>query len=251
MRFAIQILVLGHIDDVQIPDLETPYSRYSNTNLSVIGQDQSIHAVTTERQQQSDAVLHQIQDLDAVTKTLHQHLVEKQDNITQSMNLHKRLVSALWRLPTEVLCQIFVHCLPETDYPTASSRLAPMVLTRICRRWREIVVGMPNLWCRLSVDFLLHRRRRWQQLVLCYDLWLKRSQGCPLSLTILFDRDVIKVRSLSQPYMNQISSIISNTDACRLLALNLPILQELTIQYLSTYSTADERSILHLPCTPA
>ncbi|OAX34266.1 hypothetical protein K503DRAFT_774744, partial [Rhizopogon vinicolor AM-OR11-026] len=48
---------------------------YSNTNLSVIGQDQSIHAVVTEHQQQLDAVLHQIQDLDAVTKTLHQHVV--------------------------------------------------------------------------------------------------------------------------------------------------------------------------------
>ncbi|KAG1747099.1 uncharacterized protein EDB91DRAFT_1116277 [Suillus paluster] len=60
------------------------------------------------------------------------------------MDLHKRLRSALWRLPTELLFHIF--------YLSPTSKLAPMLLTRICRRWREVAVGMPSLWCMLYMQ---------------------------------------------------------------------------------------------------
>ncbi|KAG1837737.1 hypothetical protein C8R48DRAFT_581809, partial [Suillus tomentosus] len=103
-----------------------------------------------EHQQQLDAVLYEISGLEAVmsnVKTLHQQVVEKKEKITVSMNLHKGLLSALWRLPTEVLSHIFSYCLPETRLLLSPSTLkAPMLLTRICRRWREVAVGTPELW---------------------------------------------------------------------------------------------------------
>ncbi|KAG1797258.1 hypothetical protein EV424DRAFT_1280114, partial [Suillus variegatus] len=49
-------------------------------------------------------------------------------------------------LATEVLCHIFIHCLPQTDYMLPNSKSPPMLLTRICRRWREVAVDMPLLW---------------------------------------------------------------------------------------------------------
>ncbi|KAG1830968.1 hypothetical protein DFJ58DRAFT_617144, partial [Suillus subalutaceus] len=105
---------------------------------------QSIRAIITERQHQLDTILHDISGLQTVMDgihTLQQQLVEQKNKIIESINLHKRLVSPLWRLPTEVLSQIFCHCLPPIP------KLAvPMSLTRICRRWREVVVDMPNLW---------------------------------------------------------------------------------------------------------
>ncbi|OAX32323.1 hypothetical protein K503DRAFT_776781 [Rhizopogon vinicolor AM-OR11-026] len=239
-----------------IPDIEIPYSRTrfnSNTNLSgsesVIGQEQSTGTIITECQQQLDAVLHEISDLDIVMdkiEHLRQQLMEKRDRITQSMTLHKGLSSALPRFPTEVLCQIFVYCLPETDYPEMSPELAPILLTRICWRWREIAVGMPSLWRRLSVDV----RSRKHQLAagFCYDLWLKRSRGRPLSLAIRYrDSDETKVRSLLQPYMKQVSSIVfPNATVYQFLALNLPALQELAIE--NIYCD-DAQSIVRLPYT--
>ncbi|KAG1875775.1 hypothetical protein F4604DRAFT_1903713 [Suillus subluteus] len=93
-----------------------------------------------------------------------QQLVEQKNKVVESINLHERLVSPLWRLPTEILSQIFYHCLPQIPEPhqfQAPSKLtAPMLLTRICRRWREVAVGMPNLWCVLSVEV---DDRNWQQ----------------------------------------------------------------------------------------
>ncbi|KAG1738611.1 uncharacterized protein EDB91DRAFT_1054428, partial [Suillus paluster] len=78
-------------------------------------------------------------------KNLHQQLVQKKDRITQSMNVHKGLGSALWCSPTEVLSQNFNYCLPE-DSPLFPSRLeAPMLLTAVCRRWTEAAVGVPSL----------------------------------------------------------------------------------------------------------
>ncbi|KAG1738955.1 hypothetical protein EDB19DRAFT_1593863, partial [Suillus lakei] len=98
---------------------------------------------------QLDAVLQEVSGLESVMdriKDLHQQLLKKKDNIIQSMNLHRGLVSALWSFPTEILSLIFVHCLPETEHLLPSSKLAPMLLTRICRRWRDVAVGMSSLW---------------------------------------------------------------------------------------------------------
>ncbi|KAG1742870.1 hypothetical protein EDB19DRAFT_1604251, partial [Suillus lakei] len=67
-----------------------------------------------------------------------------------SMNLHKRLMSALWCFPTEILSQIFCHCLPKIpelpDLQLPSELSTPMLLTRICRQWRGVAMDLPNLW---------------------------------------------------------------------------------------------------------
>lgn len=78
-----------------------------------------------------------------------------------------------------------------------------MLLTTICRRWRELAVNLPGLWCSLQlashVDF--------QRKALGYDSWLKRSQGCPLSLRIGCSGDLSELRHLLQPYIQQITSL--------------------------------------------
>ncbi|KAG2145450.1 uncharacterized protein EDB93DRAFT_1151104 [Suillus bovinus] len=220
---------------VILPDLETPYSRFPNTDRSTIGlEGQSVINIIAERQQQLDAALQEISGLEAVmnnVKNFHQQVVEKKEKITQSMNLHKGLVSALWRLPTEILSQIFIHCLPETKLLLSPSTLkAPMLLTGICRRWREVTLGTPDLWCRLYVEV---DDRDWEQAAFCYDLWLKRSRGRPLSLA-LGRYHSTKLRSLLQPYITHITSLrvstcFSQGEWPQLFLTDLPALQELAI----------------------
>ncbi|KIK40044.1 hypothetical protein CY34DRAFT_32961, partial [Suillus luteus UH-Slu-Lm8-n1] len=141
----------------------------------------------TERQQQLEVVLHEISGLETImdsVKNLQQKLVDKKEKITLSLNLHRGLLSALWRFPNEVLAQIFHGCLPKSTLwerpflSTDPNRDAPMHLARICRRWREVVVDMPRLWCKLH----LRRRGVWEQAAFCYNSWLRRSRGFPLSL---------------------------------------------------------------------
>ncbi|KAG1874359.1 hypothetical protein F4604DRAFT_740487 [Suillus subluteus] len=183
---ALQIILRSQ---PMIPDLEIPYSRttFPNPNSCAIGlEDQSIRAIITERQQQLDAALHDISRLEAVvdkTNHLHRQLTEQKEKIISSIMSYKNLVSPLWRLPSEVLSHIFVHCLPEDKYLSPALELAPVLLTRICRRWREVAVGTPSLWCRLEVPWV-PRTQQGLSFRVCLHIWLQRSQGRPLSLAL-------------------------------------------------------------------
>ncbi|KAJ7181106.1 hypothetical protein C8R46DRAFT_828947, partial [Mycena filopes] len=48
-------------------------------------------------------------------------------------------------IPFEITAVIFVHCLPDTP-ARPSSTMAPILLTRICRQWRDIAGSTPKLW---------------------------------------------------------------------------------------------------------
>ncbi|KAG2141914.1 hypothetical protein DEU56DRAFT_855412 [Suillus clintonianus] len=216
------------------PDLETPYYRaiLPNTHVPAIELNgERIGTIVAARQEQLDAVLRDISGLEAITdgiKNLHQQLVEQKDQITQSMTFHKGLVSSLCRLPTEVLSQNFHHCLPGDKYMSPVSKFSPMLLTRICRQWREIAVDMPSLWCMLYVTIDIGRVREeeyldddsysdesdvevdngdWQRAAVFYNSWLKRSRGRPLSLVVERCHTAKLRRSLLQPYIDQISCL--------------------------------------------
>lgn len=126
-----------------------------------------------------------------------------------------------------------------------------MLLTRICRRWREVAVDMPSLWCRLYVEV---DDRDWQRAAFFYDLWLKRSRGCPLSLA-LGRYHSTKLRNLLQPYITHITSLIvpirSFQGECpKLFITDLPALQELAILGMTTPDIPTiAQSISRLPST--
>ncbi|KAG2358259.1 hypothetical protein BDR07DRAFT_1612016 [Suillus spraguei] len=198
---------------VAIPNLETLYHMFPNTDHSTV-EGQNILDITTERRQQLDTVLDEILDLEAVmdrVRNLHRELIEKKDKITQSMNFHEGLVSYIWRLPNELLSQIFHHCLPDTDpkinrFSPPSGLKAPMLLMGICRRWREVAASTPSLWCRLHLEV---DDTDWQRAASCYDSWLKWSQGLPHSLAVRCYKNnhSTKLQRLLHPYRNQISSL--------------------------------------------
>ncbi|KAG1882786.1 hypothetical protein F4604DRAFT_1921382 [Suillus subluteus] len=242
--------ILAH-SQVIIPDLKTQYP-ISNTHYSAFNLNyQNISAIITERQQQLDAASYEISRFETVIdgiNHIHQQLVAKKDKITQSMNSHKRLVSTLWRLPAEVLSQIFAHCLPNRHRLSPASKAAPMLLTRICRRWREVAVDMSSLWQRLNV------RKDWQRAAFCYESWLKRSRGRPLSLELqCYKSNWTKLRSLLQPYINQLSSLSLNF--CHnglqpeVMISDFLALEELTISLHFNCEAPVVQSISQPPCT--
>lgn len=231
-----------------MPDLGTPYSKtgFPTNNHPVEGK--SISAIVSEREQQLDTVLRDVSALETVMvgiKNLHQSLVEQKHKIIQSKLLHIGFVSVAGRLPTEILSQIFYYSLPEHEYLSPALKQAPMLLTSICRRWREVAVGMPSLWCRLYVAENLQRA------AFCYNSWLQRSRGHPLSLALGSQPSVYLRRHLIQPYINQIRSLLvffsRGERRPEVVFGDLPALQELTISGLDPYSPAFVRSISFLP----
>lgn len=201
-----------------MPDLETSYSQTCVPNMNHSGGqlgDRTIDAIITEHKEQLDAALREFSDLEAVMdgiRNIRKKIVKKKKHIIKSINLHKNFVSTLWRLPTEVLSQIFHYCLPEIrefqHLKPPSVLEAPMLLTSVCRRWREVAIATPTLWCELLVT--IDNEAQWRKRrIFCYKSWLERSRGCPLSLELFTDSpyDWPKMIPFLRPHANRISSL--------------------------------------------
>ncbi|KAG1816218.1 hypothetical protein EV424DRAFT_1075371 [Suillus variegatus] len=120
----------------------------------------------------------------------------------------------------------------ENEDWTPAPNLAPMALTAVCRRWREVAVDTSSLWRKLRLEV---GHGNWQQRAFCYDSYLKRSRGRQLSLALEChnDNDGMEVRRLLQPYVNQISSLSfglsSGNSSCAVVAADFQGLEELVM----------------------
>ncbi|KAJ7877039.1 hypothetical protein B0H13DRAFT_1893420 [Mycena leptocephala] len=86
-------------------------------------------------------------------------------------------------LPNEITMEIFIHFLPIYPLcPPLIDLLSPTLLTHICRRWREIALGTPELW--RAIKFFTNSRIPLQRKVNIAGLWLRRSHCSPLSIFI-------------------------------------------------------------------
>jgi len=191
-------------------------------------------------------------------KSLHQQLIEGRDNIVHSMVLHQGHMSApsSWHFPVEVLSQIFIHCLPETNHLKVSSKLAPMLLTRICRHWRQVAVNIPSLWCRLSVEVADWSVVNWPQVAFCHCSWLERSRERQLSLAIQHSTSgAPMLQMLLRRYNARISSLQIMYDNAiiepELLFQDLPTLHDLMLHWQGKYidRSTISRSISRVPST--
>ncbi|KAH8104663.1 hypothetical protein BXZ70DRAFT_921913 [Cristinia sonorae] len=80
------------------------------------------------------------------------------------------------RLPVELLIDIFVACARDLD----GSPFAPLVLSHVCRSWRDIIFSCPRIWQFLSLsDTRPHTSTDYQSL-----LWLQYSKLLPLDVRI-------------------------------------------------------------------
>ncbi|KAJ6459529.1 hypothetical protein C8R45DRAFT_1030357 [Mycena sanguinolenta] len=88
-------------------------------------------------------------------------------------------------LPNEIITEIFVHVVPKypDQCPTSSLRHSPVLLTQICREWRDIALQTPALWRAIVLPSLAEQAAR-------FDPWLSRARGYPLSL--FYDMDSIE-----------------------------------------------------------
>ncbi|KAJ7070039.1 hypothetical protein C8F01DRAFT_541721 [Mycena amicta] len=135
-------------------------------------------------------------------------------------------------LPPELMSEIFVHCLPEDAWVDLHD--APLLLTRVCKRWAHIAAATPALWksFRLSLG-------EWddQELVELMEAWFRSRRGTPLKVVIggdLGQVDLLKFMASFQRYSPNISSLFIDLTARNLLllqpySLEMDQLQELEI----------------------
>ncbi|KAH6911008.1 hypothetical protein BKA70DRAFT_1269181 [Coprinopsis sp. MPI-PUGE-AT-0042] len=145
-------------------------------------------------------------------------------------------------MPPDILRNIFSHCVPN-DTPEKIMQVseAPLLLTQICRHWRDLAITTPTLWSTiflkipsppqnsfnpgisaldaydqdLGIDIEVEGAleglsalligewcRKAESLVSLANIWLSRAKGCPLTI---FFRDINTDRPSS-------SSVFDNFD---------------------------------------
>jgi len=117
---------------------------------------------------------------------------------------HRSLLSPVHHLPIDILQEIFASCLPAGHNPVVSRHEAPLLLTQVCRNWRNVMLSTPQLWSAIHIPIpsfpidttlhplpgdglssylatllaLVHER------MVAIHQWLERSKGSPLSISI-------------------------------------------------------------------
>ncbi|TFK36661.1 hypothetical protein BDQ12DRAFT_713938 [Crucibulum laeve] len=109
------------------------------------------------------------------------HLMHQRDEAQDILEAHKAVLSPIRKIPTEVLAEVFVHCITNERFISPSLTSPPLLLTSICSTWRNIALTTPGLWASILVDVSGH----------CYSppisvvkTWVERSGSSPLTFRI-------------------------------------------------------------------
>ncbi|KAJ7202877.1 hypothetical protein GGX14DRAFT_653358 [Mycena pura] len=129
------------------------------------------------------AVQQRLEDADAELAGTLAHLERLKIRRHDDLVLLNQLASPFLRLPPELICDIFICCLPPPR-TLPSPRDAPLLLGQVCHQWRNIALSFPVLWssiCLAAVFAASHGNG----LLALLDTWLERSGNSHLSLSIV------------------------------------------------------------------
>ncbi|KAF7367737.1 hypothetical protein MSAN_00837600 [Mycena sanguinolenta] len=138
-----------------LPNAVSPFAEKLGTNY--VPSDEEIAHLR--------AFLAQIDEMELVVG----QLKAKRESVQTVIDAHKALISPMRHVPEDVLREIFVACLPTAHNAVIDIAEAPLLLGRICRRWRIYCDG---------ADFFPRLRPVIEQ-------WLERSASYPLDFSLV------------------------------------------------------------------
>lgn len=126
--------------------------------------------------------------------TLNLLILEREDRRAR-IRAKQGVLSAIRRIPPEIVAQIFIRCLRTDDDEYKDDlppfpNVGPLVLTRICSGWKQVALNLPQLWSKLSINFdyipLMFRPRPAQtsypRLADLARFWISRASTVPLTV---------------------------------------------------------------------
>ncbi|KAF7299404.1 hypothetical protein MIND_00890200 [Mycena indigotica] len=87
------------------------------------------------------------------------------------------------QLPPELICEIFRFALPPPN-TLPHPRSAPILLTHVCRQWRNIAVSFSALWKNIVAAEILHCYHK-PHLLEMLETFLIRAENTPLSVSLV------------------------------------------------------------------
>ncbi|ESK88759.1 hypothetical protein Moror_17147 [Moniliophthora roreri MCA 2997] len=165
-----------------LAQMESPFTSKFGTNFAPSPKEiLDIQKILLEPAKELHALDEQIAQLQA-----------RRDKLKSFIDNHRALLSPIRRVPSDILREIFVQCLPKDHLPTHNIHQAPLLLTGICRSWREVAITTPRLWNRIHIVFRYpcsppvtdFFRSLMKANTEGLDLWLERSGTMPLTLSL-------------------------------------------------------------------
>ncbi|KAF9035394.1 hypothetical protein BDZ89DRAFT_947002, partial [Hymenopellis radicata] len=94
-----------------------------------------------------------LEDLDSKivqAQKLLKHLLSARQQVQSRLDDAKAILHPIRSIPSELLTEIFLRCIPTTyrvkDLDALDPRGAPWLFSEVCHRWRELAVNTPQLW---------------------------------------------------------------------------------------------------------
>ncbi|KAK7001467.1 hypothetical protein R3P38DRAFT_2649607 [Favolaschia claudopus] len=181
-----------------------------------------------------------------------QDLCAQRERMKDYVDSHRALISHPRRLPQEILEEIFIACLPTAHNAVMSSTEPPLLLGRICSRWRSIAFALPRLWSSLHVH--LGYACLYEERVAAIDEWLNRASPSPLSISIrgsdayglgFYDEAVVDILTRLSSYWSTLCFYKPSKSALRSLAAeDAPALSDVEIHFRDDFEEDPERPFL-------
>ncbi|KAK0466620.1 hypothetical protein IW261DRAFT_1407309, partial [Armillaria novae-zelandiae] len=138
-----------------------------------------------------------IAELDSLidsTTSLLRYLTNDRNQALENQANAKMILSPCRRLPSELLADIFIRCSLRDRY---SSPLDPhglhWTLSHVCRKWREVAIGTPQIWSRICLFFVNDRLlngSRIHEAAFMLGVVLDRARPHDLDVFIQFEDDI-------------------------------------------------------------
>ncbi|KAJ7725979.1 hypothetical protein B0H16DRAFT_1698211 [Mycena metata] len=137
---------------------------------------------------------------------------------TTIQNTLAALTYPVLTLPAEITSEIFAQCIVREGGPRHPSPAeAPLLLTHVCRTWRDIAVHDSKLWTAFRIRFCPYGERRGHPYVQTY---LERAGTRPLVMDIAYEESKTSLESLPLPILLQ--DIIRRSSQWQEVTLRLP-----------------------------
>ena len=112
----------------------------------------------------------------------------------KSIAWYREKNACVTKFPDDIIIEIFEHCLKHSSNSVMSPHCAPLLLTRVCRRWRDLALSTSSLWASVHVvvPHILDAKdiRAFQRKLLALEAWLDRSFERTLSISVALDDEV-------------------------------------------------------------
>jgi len=136
-----------------------------------------------------DALHDTLQEMDVVSDEI-TRLQHRLHNLEYKAAIYRSTLSPWTLLPDDMLIEIFEHCLPPDGRAAMSIKAAPLLITFVCKRWRDIALAINSLWAKvhfvmpISIEKGTPSAGRYHKRVQALSDWLLRSGSLPITITM-------------------------------------------------------------------